>query len=588
MPALLGAAACAQILGDDGVILTPVTGGLCAQGELECQGEALRECREDGLGFRTAEVCSTPELCCSEIGPSCPQTGCLEPACAPGDFRCQGAELLTCNEAQTGWDRIDVCATAAQCNASRGRCTEQPCVSTVGSNELQCNGALVEACTPGGWQPRETCDSHALCNDEPPGSCTASGCEGAIATGTQARRCANEDLLRCNDHRTGFVHVETCATPANCITELGRCVEPACIPGTHRCDGELLRRCDSNRTRYGQVDEVCASPSHCNASEGRCQPEACTPGQHQCSGSDLMRCDPERNWELVTSCPRSTRCDAAAAACTPRTCQSGDHRCDDNVLSRCNAAGTGWVPVHECATRELCDPFAKRCDAPVCELGQRRCSRDGKLQICSPGRERWIDERDCRAEAMPPLDPQDLVIAGLCDAVAGTCLPQPTCQLGTLRCNGQFLEQCEGNTWRPRERCATPGLCDPSGSGRCIAPTCEPRQYRCVTPEGAVVEQSRDEPAPGLLLQACNDAGTAFEPVGDCGEGYCDALHGQCDVCPPFRMLCTGDTLERCSADGQEREFERRCPSGCGTAADAGALGQPTCLDTGMATETQK
>jgi hypothetical protein len=56
---------------------------------------------------------------------------------------------------------------------------------------------------------------------------------------------------------------------------------------------------------------------------------------------------------------------------------------------------------------------------------------------------------------------------------------------------------------------------------------------------------------------------------------FCDSTHGQCDMCDPYEALCSGGTLYRCSADGQEAELEKVCPLGCVPAA---ALSDASCL----------
>src|ERR1043165_4348029 len=112
--ALLSALACAQILNIDGIVIsggesqgtagngpTPV----CTPRELRCEGAALQICRDDQRGFRTAMVCSTPDLCGTDPA-LCPNPGCQEPACTSGSFRCEGPRLSVCNESQTGWTPI--------------------------------------------------------------------------------------------------------------------------------------------------------------------------------------------------------------------------------------------------------------------------------------------------------------------------------------------------------------------------------------------------------------------------------------------------------------------------------------------------
>lgn len=608
---LLGASACAQLLGEDWPVIGPPPAedaGVtprCAVGELRCEGVALSICRADQSGFRMVQVCSSPELCCAEPGPGCDQVGCRLPVCARGDFLCEGTTLRVCNEAQTGWDRVDECASAAHCNASLGRCTEAPCVAVPAGSEFQCNGPVLEACTDQGWQELRNCGTQALCDPEPPGECRVTGCDVADVAGASAFRCINPDLQRCNDQQTGFEHVETCYNPANCdprhgvlhgevppaeLAELG-CSAPRCIAGTYRCERARLLRCNVNRTAYTEEEGICASPSHCNASAGRCESEPCSVGSYQCSGNDLLRCaapaapeTPETEesaapapqpptWQLQEQCLSSARCDAEAAACVPRACASGEHRCNEAILERCNVDGTGWIPLRACITSALCDAAAKRCDAPVCEVNQRRCGRDGKLQVCAPGRERWADERDCRAEAAPAPPSDSLQLAALCDLTGATCSPQPSCAEGSRRCNGEFLERCEGNTWRPQQRCRTAALCDPSGTGSCRDASCRPGEYQCVTSglTPVVVEQSPNNPIPDLTLQVCNPAGTAFVNVQHCDSRYCDAVHGQCDLCNEYEPICEDETLWRCSGDGQEKELELPCPTGC-------APGRAACL----------
>jgi hypothetical protein len=87
----------------------------------------------------------------------------------------------------------------------------------------------------------------------------------------------------------------------------------------------------------------------------------------------------------------------------------------------------------------------------------------------------------------------------------------------------------------------------------------------------------------GVTLQMCNTGGTGFVTVKECTGTFCDAIHGQCDICDAYETLCEGDVLKRCSADGQERELEKLCIQGCNLAgADAGAaavMGRAACLE---------
>jgi len=611
---LVLALGCAQVLGTDQIQIIgdpPASGGTgsgpapaCNASELRCVGPSLQICREDRSGFRTARVCSTPQLCCSD--PSrCPTPTCLAPSCAPGDFSCDGRTLRICNDAQTGWTAISTCASAPQCNASLGRCTDQPCNPSL--PDRQCSGGELLSCASSNWASLGVCETQALCSAEPSNyGCTETGCRVGNNTLPSPFQCANGDLLRCNDEQTGFEFVETCLNALHCsglINEVGDpygvnldaddlralgCTLPGCTPGHYSCDdqGRLLL-CNNNRTSYRVVVEECGSPSRCNASTGRCTDDDCTPGQTQCNANLLQTCSPQRRWETTATCAGAAQCELDG--CRAPECQVADYRCSGSTLERCNISRTGWIAIHTCDTAALCNAEAKRCDAPVCRPGQRRCSHEGKLESCSSGQNAWDTSSDCRLLAGLPETASPEQLSGLCDLSGTRCLNPASCSAGSLRCNGEFLERCQNDSWQPQARCDTPSACDASGTGSCRMTQCIPGTHRCVIPGSTPIVAEPGDPVQGLTLQECNAAGSDYDTVAEC-TGYCDASHGQCDICNSLQLLCFDARLYRCSADGQERELEKPCRMGCTTpsssgASDAGAdagtavMGRPTCVE---------
>lgn len=590
--AALAALACAKIVGDDkfrvvASLRDAGDSGVCAPGEFLCTGAALQLCRDDASGFRTVQVCSTPELCCDEASGECARVGCRVPACAAGDYRCRGELLELCNDGLTDWTTVDTCTSAVQCNATLGRCTDTPCNAAPQNPDFQCNGPVLEQCGATQWNASPPCESPSLCSAEPTGrGCADNGClvQGSEGFELSGFECNNADLRRCNDGQTGFEYVETCVNAANCIAHLGvaagelstvqlaglGCTAPTCVAGTYICDGATLRRCGSDRLRYREQEE-CASPSHCNASLGRCEAQPCVPGSRQCSANELWVCAPDQTWTTERVCESRTRCDVAAQGCVEKVCESGEYQCEGSLLERCNVDGSGWIPVNTCASSELCSAATKRCEPPVCEPAQRRCSREGVLQVCRPGLDGWQDEQNCPAVAVPPVALDSPLVASTCNPVTG-CQTAPGCTPGTRRCNGQFLERCEENRWRPQQRCLTAALCDPSGTGSCGAAACQPGEYRCVMLGAVPVVFEPDTDVQGLTLERCNTGGTGFVVVKECAGTYCDAIHGQCDICDAYETLCEGDVLKRCSADGQEKELEKLCLEGCAARGDAGVV----------------
>ncbi|HWO11394.1 MAG TPA: hypothetical protein VNN80_17995 [Polyangiaceae bacterium] len=574
--------ACGQLLNTDGVVIEvvapPTDGEECEPDSFRCEGAALRLC-EATRAFRTVRVCSTPALCCASPEQCGGQPGCLPPTCMAGERRCTGEVLEECNADQTGYVAIDRCASALQCNASLGRCTDQPCDWT--QRERQCSGPQLEQCLPGAavWIPTEACATAGLC-DPSADTCAPLDCRiGGLASPPSPYQCVGGNLMRCNDGLTGWEHVETCLNPSNCnalidplagdpyavdmsteeLASLG-CSPPACAPGRYRCEGATLYLCGINRTGYLDRIQTCQSPRHCDAEGGRCLDAPCIVGQRQCSGDEFQTCT-ESGWVTNTTCSRGAPCDSAQG-CLPTSCEPNEYRCQGAVLERCNVERTGWIPVKACDSAALCSVTAKRCEAPACTTGEVRCTTDGRLERCNAERTGWALVAECAAGIVLPPGVNG---SALCDPTgAGQCLRSTSCLSGALRCNGRELERCRDGAWRPHARCATAAQCDATGSGACRAALCEPGSYRCVVPGTPPTPADDQTPRLGLALEVCNDDGTGFVPALSCSPAeLCDDTHGQCDICEPSQLLCSDRELLVCTADGQERTLYKVCAQGC-------------------------
>ena len=82
--------------------------------------------------------------------------------CASGAHRCEGEKLFACEPAQGGWAQVNLCQSAAHCNAKLGQCLVDPCVL----GDHQCNGARLEQCQANGWTLLRDCGSPATCDAE--------------------------------------------------------------------------------------------------------------------------------------------------------------------------------------------------------------------------------------------------------------------------------------------------------------------------------------------------------------------------------------------------------------------------------------
>ncbi|MBK9000214.1 MAG: hypothetical protein IPM35_31235 [Myxococcales bacterium] len=83
-------------------------------------------------------------------------------SCVPGTHRCAGDKLESCDASARGFVQVNVCQTAAHCNAKLGQCLVDPCIL----GEHQCHGADLEQCHANGWTRVRQCDSQEACNAE--------------------------------------------------------------------------------------------------------------------------------------------------------------------------------------------------------------------------------------------------------------------------------------------------------------------------------------------------------------------------------------------------------------------------------------
>lgn len=82
--------------------------------------------------------------------------------CVPGTHRCAGDKLEACEVSAGGFVQVNVCQTAAHCNAKLGQCLVDPCIL----GEHQCHGAALEQCHANGWTRVRQCDSPQACDAE--------------------------------------------------------------------------------------------------------------------------------------------------------------------------------------------------------------------------------------------------------------------------------------------------------------------------------------------------------------------------------------------------------------------------------------
>ncbi len=79
--------------------------------------------------------------------------------CAVGTHRCSGEKLEACDQ-DKGWIEVNVCMSAAHCNAAMQQCLVDPCVL----GETQCDGRKLQQCNANGWKDIQDCKKPELCD----------------------------------------------------------------------------------------------------------------------------------------------------------------------------------------------------------------------------------------------------------------------------------------------------------------------------------------------------------------------------------------------------------------------------------------
>jgi hypothetical protein len=368
----------------------------CTPGEYQCDETRLRQCSAQQT-WELVATCETAALCTvadNGLSGSCTPSVCD----SPGGHTCQGSQLLRCSPGLDRLQLVENCPTAALCDAaaadamaSSGRAgTCQPAVCQPG--EVRCLGSelnQLSRCNAErtGWEPIQTCENASQCN---PGQAACAPC----TPGEQ--HCNGADLRRCSPEQIWQL-VDTCQTPALCNAAAGACTAPVCQPaGRVECnpgDPLELRKCAAAQDHWERLD-VCVTAALCNANDRKCDPPACNAGDSRCDGIRFQICDSDRiGWETTQSCGAGEVCDLERG-CSAELCSEGSLRCNDRYLEECTA--TGWQRRDRCATPALCSTSPSECLAPVCgqSLGEYRCLGQS-LQRCSADRTAWEDFDTC-------------------------------------------------------------------------------------------------------------------------------------------------------------------------------------------------
>ena len=218
----------------------------CKPDQYTCVADQLRRCTPDGSSYYLVADCPA-----GQCNASTPTAGKCN-SCALGQVQCQGQQLMSCVDDGMGNKVLSpkgaACGAGQVCDPKTQDCDK--CVP----NGFYCVGSSLRKCSADGQTSSfvATCDSDALCAISVfTGECRPPVC----ATGEKA--CNGKDAVICNAGHTGFDVTATCATAALC--KAGKCDPPVCMPGEKKCIGNTAQACNADQTGYDTTP--CKAPT---------------------------------------------------------------------------------------------------------------------------------------------------------------------------------------------------------------------------------------------------------------------------------------------------------------------------------------
>ncbi len=551
---------------------------VCPQADaLRCNGAILEICNAKRVSWDFNDDCHSAELC---------SPGGCGPCKTPGDLQCtidpntKLPVIRECDPVSSIWKPVVGCINEDLCEDTIGRALKDPaswnrkCDPACTPGAFRCDGANLQRCPQNGvnWMAASSCGSPALCQrtleklaNDPNLAASTDMCDPGCGGAGQLRCTNNTTLQRCSDDSTEWQTIVDCPAGKQCSTEgQGSCI--VCTPGHYQCNGTFLERCDEQNT-WKQVQD-CKSHPLCgfqndvadpSKSTGRCEPPACANGGETVCGSEtdrkvagatLWTCkDDLTDFVKGITCETPELCHAADKACALPLCKVGTRRCNPKNLlevQECNSGETDWNSITTCKSGEICDatdkalPCKHECPAPLI-CNQR------VLQTCSAA-EGVKTKAQCDTNELCAC-----AVAGTCTTKADGC-GSPVCTAGTYRCTGSFLEQCNPGRdgWTRVSDCGSSDLCYPGPSPAFT------NGYCAVCPPGGEVQ------CMGSATQTCANDRKSWINLTSCTFGCVNSSTvDYCAQCSQNEKRCSGGQVLQCSGDQKVLTVQSNCQFGC-------------------------
>jgi hypothetical protein len=445
----------------------------------------IERCDASGIGYE--HFLSCPFGCATDTTTN--TVRCVESECQPFSTTCKAGDptkLLTCNKYGVKPNDTTPLYTETSCSSTStcvaGRCVEKVCQVNRGAGgsinfrEERCSGSTKEVCndTQTAFEPVEICALGCSYNaTEKTARCGVANCKtGPAATDVASAgttRCkpndATQSLLQtCSNRSTGTEWVESSCTSASgaavCVD--GQCLPKACTvtrTGSatmrqERCSGRIREECDDTQSFFRPIVETASDANPC--------PYGCVIDANNRAKCKVPSCEwrggvnPDQRCAQVGS--------GASATFVLEQCNElGDYQPIQYCPAGCTSptAGTARCLTLGDAGTSTCNPLSSRCalDASTNLSYVELCRANGSgydraASACAQGCTQTGTGTDTRAYCRV-IDAQ--------------------CTAGEVRCQGAQAQQCvrlsNGATeWRMTDECigsCNSGACNSAGACGC-------------------------------------------------------------------------------------------------------------------------
>jgi len=381
--------------------------------------------------------------------------------CTPGSQRCDGHDIVRCDE-HGERELIAQSCLSAECQVRDGApvCVFTEC--TAGS--AICDGTVATKCKADGSGP----EPRGLDCAKTDQYCVDGACHDTLCI-ADAKSCKDGDVYTCAADGRSLSVSERCKNDEVCNSESGSCLAQVCKPNQSTCSGTRVTTCNSSGTNWLSDTIDCADQDFA-CFEGACRKRNCVPSTTFCQDESVYQCDSTgASSSLSKTCRAGTEhCEVTPAGlyafCVTNACTAGQTLCAGDVIKVCNADGTLPSEGTYCKKDEFCEDA--QCKPRGCVLNSVFC-KDNGVYTCEPKGPMLFMQCDSTTECVSVIP--DLESTTALHAPLASCVPY-ACPPGQAGCASNQLGTCgpDGHVATVTTDCVASGqVC--TNAGTCAA-----------------------------------------------------------------------------------------------------------------------